>query len=227
MKTIKKNVFFVFASVFAAALIAACSSAPKAPVQKTELLDWKGAGLNQPIPDWVVSANDSNIAVSKLPDYKDQYCFAVNYETEGSEQKDRDFAIEWVRNLANGASQVSTMIATTVNQTAEAKVGGSKDQGTTNTMATIRDAMSNASFKGFRQVGDFWVLNRNKATKRQYYSAFSLWVVNTKELDQQMAAQLQNIIDNNEAMSAAERSIYNDIITNLRDRGLELSDAQR
>jgi hypothetical protein len=85
----------------------------------------------------------------------------------------------------------------------------------------LRDAMSNASFKGLRKTSDFWTLSRNKASKREYYTAYSLWTIGQKDLNEQMAANYQNIIDNNKAMSQAERSIYTDIIKDIRARGVE------
>jgi hypothetical protein len=84
----------------------------------------------------------------------------------------------------------------------------------------MTDSMSNASFKGFRKAGDFWALMRNRDTKDEYYAAYSLWVIPDDELNQQLAAQYQNIIDNNKTMSEAEREIYRELIRDVRQRGI-------
>jgi uncharacterized protein YjgD (DUF1641 family) len=44
--------------------------------------------------------------------------------------------------------------------------------------------------------------------------------IDRKRLDEQIAANIQNILDNNKAMSTAEKSIYLDIITDIRTRGI-------
>jgi hypothetical protein len=209
MKSMKRKAAVVFLVILAVTMTV---SARKPKLQK---LDWKGAVLGQDIPEWVNKSVDSSLAIQSLPEYKDQYCFVVTIENEN-----KDFAINWVKNLANGSAQVSTMIATTVNAMAEASVSGNKTQEVDMHFTDVRDAMSNASFKNLRQVADFWIYINNKSTKKQYYAAYSLWIVPVKDLNDQIAANFQNIIDNNTAMSAAERQIYLDIITDIRTRGI-------
>ena len=224
MKEVKKIFLVLFALAATAMMFVGCASkkgadVPSQPKQKTELLDWKGAALGQTVPEWVIAANESNIRIQQLSDFKDHYCFVVNYEGPN-----KDFATNWVKNTANGAAQISTMLATTVNSQAEAAMAGKeKDAETTAHIEEVRNAMSNASFKNARNVADFWILSKNDATQEQYYTAFCLWIVPIRDLNDQMAANFQNIIDNNKALSAAERSIYLDIITDIRARGLALS----
>ena len=219
MKTIQR--WTVAAAVCAAAVaMAACASSlkgPSRPQQKSELLDWKGAAFGTPVPEWVMAAQQSDLQIQALEEFKNQACFVVSRE----DPENKDFAVTWVGNAANGAAEVARIISTTVNNTAEAqiatKAGADKAKRVVNEM---RDAMSNASFKGFRRAADFWALIKNKATKKEYYAAYSLWVISNDELNQQLAANYQNIIDNNKAMSAAEREIYRDIISDIRKRGI-------
>ncbi|MDR2768267.1 MAG: hypothetical protein LBB82_08090 [Treponema sp.] len=211
MKSTKRKVFAVCLVVLAMTMLIAA----KKPKQKVQMLDWKGAALGQEVPEWVNKSVESSLAIQSLPEYKDQYCFVVTIENDN-----KDFAINWVKNLANGSSQVSTMLATTVNSMAEASVSGKKGQDVDMHFTDVRDAMSNASFKNLRQVADFWIYINNKSTKKQYYAAYSLWIVPVKDLNDQIAANFQNIIDNNKAMSEAERQIYLDIITDIRTRGI-------
>ncbi|GMO11440.1 MAG: hypothetical protein Ta2A_19860 [Treponemataceae bacterium] len=222
MKSIKRRaiVLLVFAAVASTVLMSASKKKPK---QKIENLDWKGSSLGQDVPDWVVKSQDSSIAIQSLSAYKGQYCFVVQIEND-----DKDFAINYVKNLANGAAQVSTMLSTTVNAMAESKLasasvktsGGVSAAATSQAVSEVKDAMSNASFQNFRQAADFWLQVNNKSTKKRYFVAYSLWIVPQKDLNEQMARNYQNIIDNNKAISAAERQMYIDIIADIRTRGI-------
>jgi len=217
MKSINKTLVLLMVMIAAFGLVlAGCASRPKTPVQETELLDWKGSGLGTPKPQWVIAAQESNDKVQELPEYKDQYCFVVDRE-----DANKDMATLWVSNTANGANAVSVMLSTTVNNSAEASEGMKKDDAAMKAhVQEVRDAMNNASFKGLRKAADFWTLSKNIATGNQYYTAYSLWVIPKKDLNDQMAANYQNIIDNNKALSEAEREIYMDIIKDIRARGL-------
>jgi hypothetical protein len=208
------GLFVIALAVTAAVIMAGCGSTPKAPKQKTDALDWKGAALGAEIPEWVIQSLESNVHIQSLDEFKDQYCFVVSREDPIMDQ-----AVTWVQHEANGASEVARMVSTTVNDTAEAQEGiKSGDARVKQNVQQIRDSMSNANFRGLRRVGDFWVLNRNKATKNEYYTAYSLWIIPEQELNDQIGALWQNFIDNNTAMSEAERQIYGDIITNIRTR---------
>jgi hypothetical protein len=79
--------------------------------------------------------------------------------------------------------------------------------------------MSNASYTGARKVSDWWILSRNRATRAEEYQAFALYIIDRKLLDNQIARNLQNIVDNNAAMSAAEQEIYTDLINEIRVNG--------
>jgi hypothetical protein len=204
--------------VIAAIVTAGCSSTPKAPKQKTELLDWKGAGLGASVPQWVIQSQESDIHIQNLDEFKDQYCFVVSLDN--LENKDsRDMIIAWVSNAANGAVEVARMVSTTVSAGAQSEAAiKNGDANVKRRAEEFAKAMSNANFRGLRRAGDFWVLNRNKATKNEYYTAYALWIIPEESLNNQVAALWQNFMDNNAAMSAAERQIYGDIIANLRNR---------
>jgi hypothetical protein len=208
------GLFVITLAVTAVVIMAGCGSTPNAPKQVSEALDWKGAALGAKIPEWVLQSLESDVHIQSIDEFKDQYCFVVSREDPVKDQ-----AVTWVQNAANGASEVARMVSTTVNDTAEAQEGiKSGDERVKQNVQQIRNAMSNANFRGLRQVSDFWVLIRNKATKNEYYTAYSLWIIPEQELNDQIAALWQNFIDNNAAMSAAERQIYGDIITNIRTR---------
>jgi hypothetical protein len=223
MKTRTAVMTALAACTAAAFTLAGCAgvqrspSAPARPKQQTDLLDWKGAAFGTPVPEWVMAAQQSDLHIQELEEFKNQACFVVTHE----DPVNKDFAVTWVGNAANGASEVARIISTTVNNTAEAQISAKAGSDAAKRISNeMRDAMSNASFKGFRKAGDFWALMRNKATKNEYYAAYSLWVIPNDELNQQLAAHYQNIIDNNKAMSEAEREIYREIIRDIRQRGI-------
>jgi hypothetical protein len=79
--------------------------------------------------------------------------------------------------------------------------------------------MSEASYTGLRKMADWWQIVRNKETQVEESRAFALWTVGKKTMDEQIAFNLQNIIDNNKALSEAARSIYLDLIKDIRANG--------
>jgi hypothetical protein len=220
MKSIKRNVLVVTAAIAAMSSMLGCASMQQAPRQKTELLDWKNAALEQSVPAWVMASGEDEVSVQSLPNYQNDYCFVVQEEGADATDATKDYVIDWVNNLANGGARVATLISTTVNTTAEAASSQITSADKKAHQTEVRDAMSNASLNGFRKTGDFWVLSKNKSTKREYYVAYALWTIDRKRVDDQIAANLQNIIDNNKAMSEAERTIYFDIIKDIRTRGI-------
>ena len=206
--------------IMAAVVTVGCAGGPKAPArpkQVSELLDWKGAAFGTPVPEWVMAAQETAQHIQELEEFKNQACFVVTRE----EPTNKDFAITWVGNAANGAVEVARIISTTVNTTAEIQIAAKSGSDTAKRIANeMTDAMSNASFNGFRKASDFWALQKNRATKQENYVAYSLWTISNEELNQQLAANYQNIIDNNKLMSEAERAIYRDIISDIRRRGI-------
>ena len=194
----------------------AVPKAPEKPTQKTELLDWKNAGLGAAVPEWVMAQTENDVRIQKLADFKGQFCFVVAREDDN-----KDMATQWANNSANGAAEVSRIIAVTATNKALTEEGmKSGDENRHAATEELREAMSNCSFKGLRRASDFWILNRNAATQREYYTAYSLWTIDEKELNEQLTAQYANIVGNNKAMSEAERTIYLDLINGIRQRWL-------
>jgi hypothetical protein len=220
MKTKIGKIAATIASAAALAMVFGCASTQMKPKQKIEMLDWKNAALGQGIPEWVTASGEDDVSVQQLPNYPNDYCFVVQEEGSKNTDSTKDYVIGWVGNLANGGARVATLISTNVNITAEAASSQILDADKKAHQEEVRDAMSNASLNGFRKTGDFWVLSKNKTTKQEYYVAYALWTIDRKRVDDQIAANIQNIIDNNKAMSEAERTIYLDIIKDIRTRGI-------
>jgi hypothetical protein len=193
--------------------LASCTGGPK-PKQKTELLDDKGAALGVSTPEWVMSyLSGGNAAVEALPEYKDACCFVIDEEST-----DKAFLLAWVNNL-NGPVEIASVISTTVSQDVAARAGNIEGAERERIIRVNAESMTNASYTGARKVADWWILARNKTTKAEYYQAFVLYIFDRKVLSDQVARNLQNIVDNNAAMSAAERAIYADLINEIRMNG--------
>jgi hypothetical protein len=194
--------------------IVACASSGPKPVQRTDLLDEKGAALGIPTPEWVNAyMTGGNLAVEALSDYKDSYCFVIS-----DTSTDKQFLLAWVNNL-NGPMAIAQTIATTVSQNVAGMAGNIEGAERERIVRTNAEMMSNASYTGSRKVADWWILSRNRATKAEEYQAFALYIFDRKPLNDQIARNLQNIADNNAAMSAAERPIYADMINEIRVNG--------
>jgi hypothetical protein len=199
--------------------LGACASAggrgsgPR-PVQQTELLDDKGAALGIPTPAWVTTyLTGGNVAVEALAEYKDSYCFILD-----DESTDKAFLLAWVNNL-NGPVAIASVISTTVSQDVAARAGNIEGAERERIIRTNAELMTNASYTGARKVADWWIQARNKASQAEYYRAFVLYIFDKQVLNDQIARNLQNIVDNNAVMSEAERSIYADLINEIRVNG--------
>jgi hypothetical protein len=199
--------------ITAVLITAGCGSAP-APTQRTEVLDDKGAALGIPTPEWVTAyVGDGNHAVEQLSQYKSEHCFVVAFNDKG-----RDFAVAWVNN-ANGPAEVAGMVSTTVLSDAKTKSAGVRGEEVNAGLEQAAHAMSEASYTGLRKMADWWMIVRNRETQVEECRAFALWTIDKKSMDEQIAFNLQNIIDNNKALSEAARSIYLDLIKDIRANG--------
>jgi hypothetical protein len=130
----------------------------------------------------------------------------------------RDFAVNLVQN-ANGPAQVAQMISTTVLTDAKEKSAGARGGEVSAAFQSSAQSMGSASFTGLRKAGDWWQIVRNKDTEAQEAQAFALYTVDKKRLDEQIAINLTNIVENNKALSVAEREIYSDLIADIRANG--------
>jgi hypothetical protein len=188
-------------------VLAGCASGP-------QILDDKGA-MSVPTPAWVDAyLTGGNNAVEALPEYKDTYCFVI-----AQDSTDKSFLLTWVGNV-DGPRQIAALIATTVETNAQAKTSGAEGSGTESALTLTTETMSNASYTGVRKVADWWRFIRTRTTKDERYQAYVLYTGEKKSINDKIVRNLQNIVDNNKAMSAAERAIYADIMDDIRRNGL-------
>jgi hypothetical protein len=79
--------------------------------------------------------------------------------------------------------------------------------------------MTESSFTGMRKAADWWEVVRNKSTKVEEARTYALYTFDKKRLDDQIAINLANIVENNKQLSAAAREIYRELIADIRAHG--------
>jgi hypothetical protein len=224
MKVFNGKTVFIFGAVAIAAISmmsscatdqsAARAAASVSASQKTEVLDDKGAAFGIQTPEWVSAyIMGGNLDVQKLSIYKGMYCFVIEYADAS-----KDFATAWIAN-ASGPQAIAQKVSTTVSSSMSASLEGERGGDTEANLTSAAEALSNASFNGATKTADWWQTVRNTTTEVIETRAWALWTIDQKQLDEQVAANIQNIIDNNTTMSTAERAIYTDLIRQIRDVG--------
>jgi hypothetical protein len=224
MKSTKK-LLVLFAVIAAAGILAGCASSKpetsaevvakmEAPKQSEEELANKGGGLVS-TPQWVIEFLMNGLpGVETLPPYEGQNCFVA----QGSD-KNRDFAVALAANTA-GPALVANVISTTVTASAQGAMTGASGEDVQRNISQTQEALSTASFNGVRQSADWWRTVKNTATGEVITNAYVLYTVDKKSLGTQVAQNLQNIVDQNTSMSAAQRAIFADMISQIRSNGV-------
>jgi hypothetical protein len=214
----------------AAMVVTGCASQKSQATQTTEVLDDAGASIGAPPPPWFstyVTNGNSNSAVQKLPEYKDFYVFVVTtnevVRDAATTTAARDFAFAWVKNAGNGSSAIAAMIQASVTTSGKAheeqNTGSEMSPARTAELNTTGEALAAASIQGASNDASWWQIVRNRATGVTEARAYGLWKVSKTSLDQQVTANIQNIIDNNKTMSQELRAIYGNMITEIRNKG--------
>jgi hypothetical protein len=204
-----------FLGILVLSMVLACAGGPK-PSQRTEILDDKGAALGTPTPQWVTAFDAGGyLAVEALGEYQSYNCFVID-----ATSADKPFLLAWVNNL-NGPAAIAEVISTVVNRNVTAMSANIEEGERQRIIRTNTEMMSNASFNGARKVADWWYLSRNRTTKVEEYRAFALYIFDREALSDQLARKLQNIMDNNAAISDAEQEIYLEMIDQVRVNGFQ------
>jgi hypothetical protein len=202
--------------LIAALVLAGCASRPK---EKTEVLDTSlsGLGIND-VPDWVVTSqtNDVIILPAGTKQYKDSYCFVAREEGE-----DKQFLEMWAT-AVGGQTQVAQYMRETTARELQFDVSDREgdDEARKRIISDIGSNLSNVSYQGLQRAATYWQKLRNRSTKKDYYVYYALFVIDKKILNDQIAQNLQHIVDSNAAMSDAEKAIYADLIAGIRSHGL-------
>jgi hypothetical protein len=112
MKKQKAGVWFLDIAVLSVFLSCASGGGGGEPGRKTGLLDDKGAELEIPAPEWVLSyVAGGDTAVEALAEYKDYYCFVIVSGTS----PDKELVLAWV-NSPDRVMEIGEAIGVPVSQ---------------------------------------------------------------------------------------------------------------
>ena len=191
----KKSIFAaagaVFISLGAAVFFSGCASSPKAevksdvPVSKhvvRERIDWKGASIEEAIPDWVRYAlNEDYKAISRLPQFEEKIIFF-----EESQGRNLDPLKSSVNNFdVQGA--FSRRLSNFVIAKFGGELEGSKnDVDSESYLKEIVSTFSKAEINGLGRELDYWVKTRyidnDAKTSQDIYQYFVVYGIDRKDL---------------------------------------------
>lgn len=186
-----------------------------------EILDHKGAAIGESaVPKWLTTyLEGGELQVEKLPDYNGYYCF-IGVE----EGPNKQLVTRWAQSVS-GPTLIATQVSTRLEQMTSGEVGADSAS-FQQSLKQVSTTAITATFSGARKVNDWWIWRRaydpknRKEVISEDYSAYVLYIIEKKQFNSQVAAELQNSIDNRKTMSADERKIYTELIQKIISRGL-------
>jgi hypothetical protein len=217
----------LLAASAALAVVSGCAStkplAAKSLVHRV-MLDFQGAaaGLSE-LPDWVsaYARTGSDLDVQKLPAYGKLYCFVGT-----AEGPNKDFVQTWARSVS-GLEAVATTLSARIEAATNAERHGTT--GDADTERNINQSFVNnlsSTFSGLRPTANYWVQWRvynpddKKTVRSENYTAYTLFVVEKKSFDSQVATTLQRTVDALKELSVEERQMYSNLIQRILEKGL-------
>lgn len=181
------------------------AQAKKSHVER-EMIDWKGASIGQPVPDWVVSAADNDYTtLSAMSQFKDKQIFFA--ESQG---KNLDVLKSWVQNF-----QVQSEFAKSISNYVVSKFGGelSGDKNTEDAQSYLTEvsaSFSKQKITGLRKFQDYWILTRyidnDAGTHEDTYQYFVVYTID----DNVLAQQVDKVLGNIEAKTEKQQELKNE-----------------
>ncbi|GMO16134.1 MAG: hypothetical protein Pg6A_02370 [Termitinemataceae bacterium] len=209
----------ILLSLAAALFVNACAGLKSKT--KYEILDHKGAALeDSSIPKWLSAyLEGGELQIERMAEHSGYYCFVGTEEGPNKQMVTR-----WAQTVS-GPALIATQVSIRLEQMTSGDVGADNSS-FQQSLKQVSTTAITATFSGARKVNDWWVWRRaydpknHKQVISEDYSAYVLYIIEKKQLDKQVAAELQNTIDNRKNMSADERKIYTDLIQKIMSRGL-------
>jgi hypothetical protein len=172
-----------------------------------------------------VLGGNNDLAVEKLPDYKNKYCFVGT-----AQGPNRDFVTAWANNVA-GPQAVGATLSTRIESVLTAtRKGASASAESAVALALDQQLINNvsATFSGVRPVANYWVQWRTydpdttDLVINEDYTAYALYTVDKSLFDKQIANVITQGMQDRQDLSAQERQGYSDLIARIQERGLAL-----
>jgi hypothetical protein len=218
MKTTVKCLFGALCIAAGLGTLASCASSPNSvaaaltPKKKTvQLIDTKSSVAGIPVPQWVQTYLGDGIgAVGRLSEYKGLTPFIVEVE-----DTNKDFATTWVQGT-EAPLQVAQEINLTLQGNVKSAMTGASGEDVQRSLDRINSMSTNISLTGLKFDSFWWMETQNIQTKETKFTAYGLYLIDTKMLNQQIITQLQKFINSkNQALSNAEAKAYDQIVNSL------------
>ena len=205
----KTNISLAAVLASAAICLAGCASTPASssepqqnlpPASKSvtrENIDWKGAAVNAEIPDWVVDAIASDYAALESgtlsQKLKGKYYVIVEGDRNRNDQKSTK-DLKLLESSVN--AQYMVQIAQTLNNGVDQRFSGVLSANE-DTQKQLTATATQATFTGFQNVGDYWILQRitdsKKNTATDTYRVVQIYACDKDLWEQQAAAYIKKL----------------------------------
>jgi len=174
------------------------------PIQR---IDYQGAAIGSPIPEWVEYAVNRDVeSIKRIPRFNGK----VPIVAEGNGQN-LDLLRSWVNNF-NVSAEVSRRITNYVEAEFGGKLVGSKDTPESrNVLNEVVTSISNTRFSGLAREMDYWIKVRMADGKEEfrYYVIFS---IDEENLQHQIDVAMGRV----SARTAEQRELLNDVQDAMR-----------
>ncbi|MCR5080003.1 MAG: hypothetical protein K6B17_01500 [Treponema sp.] len=188
-------------------------------VAKTTLVDYQGAVLGAEIPNWVVQVAQgqySQTALKKeMPNLDKKKVFVAIGRGDNL-----DFVKQWT-DLVDIEVEVGDAMQRIVGKRVEASMKGSSTASGDNydstemekNIAMYKKAVSAVELNGLEKVAGYWVLvQRDYANEsRRFYEYYSVWGIDEKKYEKQLAAAMSNVKDNTSEGQILKAAIIKDL----------------
>jgi hypothetical protein len=207
--------------ILALTVLAGCASQKISGKGKDPVvLDYAGRDLGATEkPKWLVTwaTTRSVNSLEAMREYQEDYCFVA--EDTGSNLK----AVQAWLNTVQINDIIGSRISTRVGSTAEANVSTTNNDEYSNFMNNVMAVTVDATYTGFVKNSDYWIKWRtydpdDPAKSKDEYTAYVLYTVGKKILNEQIANQFRQIQTN--ANTAEERAMWTGLIQAVLEKGL-------
>ncbi|GHV53281.1 hypothetical protein AGMMS49579_11760 [Spirochaetia bacterium] len=226
MKSVKKMVMVLLAAAAAMGVFSGCkttdsgASADRITLQSTanvQTIEHKGTALGRnDLPQWLAEWTDRGVpGVESLADYKGKYCIIADERGPELQQ-----LLTWVNNF-NAQQQIGAQIQTrvaSVFKANESKVPDSADS--QRKYSNAINTLVSATYTGARKESDWWVHQRiteKGQPDETRYTAYVLYSIDRKILDQQIADSIAKIKDGTPELDR----LFDEITAQILESGLQ------
>ena len=195
--------------------------------QAPVMLTHAGAAVGSTtLPAWVsvfVREGNNDLAVEKLSDYKNMYCFVGT-----SQGASREFVTVWANSVAGPQAVGATLSTRIEGVLAATRNGTGASEKSAVTQAFDQELINNisATFSGVRPVANYWVQWRTydpdvkDLVINEDFVAYTLYVTDKALFNKQITNIITQAVQDRKDLSAQERKLYDYLIARIMEQGL-------